>query len=47
VDGKEELSDDGNVDAYNVFKDIQNRAIFMTAKDAMRIKWLRKKIART
>jgi hypothetical protein len=38
VDGKEEFFDDGKVDAYNVFKDIPNRAIFMTAKDAMRIK---------
>ncbi|ONM54954.1 OSJNBa0089K21.9-like protein [Zea mays] len=47
VDGMEELSDDEKVDAYDVFKDAQNRAIFMTAKDATRIKWLRKKIART
>jgi hypothetical protein len=47
VDGMEEFSDDEKVDAYDVFKDAQNRAIFMTAKDATRIKWLRKKIART
>ncbi|ONM15850.1 hypothetical protein Zm00014a_003795 [Zea mays] len=47
VDGMEELSDDEKVDAYDVFKDAQNRAIFMIAKDATRIKWLRKKIART
>jgi hypothetical protein len=47
VDGMEELSDDEKVDAYDVFKDAQNRDIFMTAKDATRIKWLRKKIART
>uniref|UniRef100_A0A804LJG3 Myb/SANT-like domain-containing protein n=1 Tax=Zea mays TaxID=4577 RepID=A0A804LJG3_MAIZE len=47
VDGMEEFSDDEKVDSYDVFKDAQNRAIFMTAKDATRIKWLRKKIART
>ncbi|AQK50715.1 OSJNBa0089K21.9-like protein [Zea mays] len=47
MDGMEEFSDDEKVDAYDVFKDAQNRAIFMTAKDATRIKWLRKKIART
>jgi hypothetical protein len=47
MDGMEEFSDDDKVDAYDVFKDAQNRAIFMTAKDATRIKWLRKKIART
>ncbi|KAJ1256348.1 hypothetical protein BS78_K044100, partial [Paspalum vaginatum] len=47
VDGMEELSEDEKVDAYDIFKDGQNRAIFMTAKDATRIKWLRKKIGRT
>jgi hypothetical protein len=44
VDGIEDLSDDEKVDAYDVFKDAQNRAIFMTAKERTRLKWLRKKI---
>jgi hypothetical protein len=44
VDGIEDLSDDEKVDAYNVFKDAQNRAIFMTAKERTRLTWLRKKI---
>ena len=47
LDGMEEISEDEKVDAYDIFKDAQNRAIFMTAKDATRIKWLRKKIRRT
>jgi len=40
----EDLSDDEKVVAYDVFRDPQNRAIFMTAKDSTRLKWLRKKI---
>ncbi|CAD6339959.1 unnamed protein product [Miscanthus lutarioriparius] len=44
VDKMEDLSDDEKVVAYDVFKDPQNRAIFMTAKDSTRLKWLRKKI---
>ncbi|CAD6261244.1 unnamed protein product [Miscanthus lutarioriparius] len=44
VDKMEDLSDDEKVEAYDVFKDPQNRAIFMTAKDSTRLKWLRKKI---
>ncbi|WVZ81715.1 hypothetical protein U9M48_029059, partial [Paspalum notatum var. saurae] len=39
LDGMEEISEDEKVDAYDIFKDAQNRAIFMTAKDATRIKW--------
>ncbi|WVZ97044.1 hypothetical protein U9M48_042609 [Paspalum notatum var. saurae] len=44
VDGIEDLSKDEKIDAFDIFKDAQNRAIFMTAKDATRVKWLRKKI---
>jgi len=44
VDKMEEVHDDEKVDAYDVFKDSQNRAIFMTAKDSTRLKWLRKNI---
>jgi hypothetical protein len=32
VDGIEDLSDDEKVDAYDVFKDAQNRAIFHDCK---------------
>jgi hypothetical protein len=46
VDNIEELSDDEKVDAYDVFKDAENRAIFMIAKESTRLKWLRKKIHR-
>jgi hypothetical protein len=46
VDGIEDLSDDEKVDAYDVFKDARNRAIFMTAKEGTHLKWLRKKIQR-
>ncbi|CAO2203813.1 unnamed protein product [Urochloa humidicola] len=46
VDGMEDLSDDEKVEAYDVFKDEQNRFIFMTANESRRIKWLRKKIQR-
>ncbi|EAY97274.1 hypothetical protein OsI_19194 [Oryza sativa Indica Group] len=34
VDSMEDMSDDEKVLAYDVFKDPQNRAIFMTAKDS-------------
>jgi hypothetical protein len=44
VDNVEDLSDDEKVEASDVFKDPQNRVIFMTAKDSTRLKWLRKKI---
>nr|AAU10684.1 hypothetical protein [Oryza sativa Japonica Group] len=44
VDSMEDMSDDEKVLAYDVFKDPQNRAIFMTAKDSTRLKWLRRKI---
>jgi hypothetical protein len=44
VEKMDDLSDDEKVKAYDVFKDPQNRAIFMTAKDSTRLKWLRKKI---
>lgn len=37
VDEMEDLSDDEKVEAYDVFKDAQNRAIFMTAKDSTRL----------
>ncbi|CAN6233432.1 unnamed protein product [Urochloa humidicola] len=46
VDEMEDLSDDEKVEAYDVFKDEQNRFIFMTANESRRIKWLRKKIQR-
>ncbi|WVZ71713.1 hypothetical protein U9M48_020265 [Paspalum notatum var. saurae] len=36
VDGMEDLSEDEKVDAFDIFKDAQNRAIFMTAKDSTR-----------
>lgn len=44
VENMEDLSDDEKVEASDVFKDPQNRAIFMTPKDSARMKWLRKKI---
>ncbi|XP_021321624.1 uncharacterized protein LOC8076292 [Sorghum bicolor] len=43
-DGMEELSDDEKVLAYGVFKDAQNRSIFMTAKPSTRLKWLRREV---
>jgi hypothetical protein len=44
VDSMEELSDDENVLAYGVFKDAQNRSIFMSAKPSTRLKWLRREV---
>ncbi|BAS96565.1 Os06g0190900 [Oryza sativa Japonica Group] len=44
VDSMEDMSDDEKVLAYDVFKDPQNMAIFMIAKDSTRLKWLRRKI---
>jgi hypothetical protein len=37
---------DEKVNAYDVFKDAENRVIFMTAKESTRLKWLHKKIHR-
>jgi hypothetical protein len=39
----EELSCEERVDAYDVFKDIQHREIFMTADPSSRLIWLKKK----
>jgi hypothetical protein len=47
VDEMEDLSDDEKVDVYGVLKDAQNQAIFMSAKEATRLRWLRKEIGRT
>ncbi|XP_021302740.1 uncharacterized protein LOC8066651 isoform X2 [Sorghum bicolor] len=44
VDSMEELSDDEKVLAYGVFKDAQNRSIFMSAKPSTRLKWLRREV---
>lgn len=40
----EEISVEEKVDAYDVFRDAQNREIFMTAEPSSRLIWLRRKI---
>uniref|UniRef100_A0A0A9E465 Uncharacterized protein n=1 Tax=Arundo donax TaxID=35708 RepID=A0A0A9E465_ARUDO len=40
----EGLSGEERADAYDIFKDVQNREIFMTAEPSSRLIWLRKKI---
>ncbi|KAK3126691.1 hypothetical protein QOZ80_7AG0560770 [Eleusine coracana subsp. coracana] len=40
----EDLSCEEREDAYDVFKDVQNREIFMTADPTSRLIWLKKKI---
>lgn len=40
----EELSGEERADAYEVFKDAQNREIFITAEPSSRLIWLRRKI---
>jgi hypothetical protein len=40
----EELSCEERADAYDVFKDIQHREIFMTTDPSSRLIWLKKKI---
>lgn len=39
----EELSGEEKAEAFDVFKDAQNREIFMTAEPTARLIWLRKK----
>jgi len=44
VNSIEELSSEKKAEAFDVFKDAQNRQIFMTAEPVARLIWLRNKM---